>query len=93
MLQTKHDRKIQQNYFNLLPTENMTQEAPDEWERYDVLQHKDGEQEVCPAGDGEPVIRAHERLARKRRLIATLTIGISVPVLAMISGWYSSRIS
>lgn len=64
----------------------MSRESSDDWERYDVLRFEDGEQEVCPAGDGERVIRAHEELARKRRSIATITVGISLPVLAVIFG-------
>lgn len=64
----------------------MSRESSDDWERYDVLRFEDGEREVCSTGDGERVIRAHEDLARKRRLIATITVGISLPVLAVIFG-------
>jgi len=56
------------------------------WDRYDVLEFADGETTVYPAGEGDLVIGAHERYARKRQLLATVIVALSLPVVAVIYG-------
>lgn len=56
------------------------------WDRYDVLEFSDGEKTVYPAGEGDLVIEAHERYARKRQLLATGIVALSLPVVAVIYG-------
>ena len=52
--------------------------------RYDVLRYPDETHRVVPAGDGRRVVTAHEREARKRRAIASVTIAVVTAVVVAV---------
>lgn len=53
-------------------------------ERFDVLRYHDDVNRVVPAGDGRPVVEAHEAEARQRRLLGSLTVGLLPPIAGVV---------
>ncbi|WP_158059574.1 hypothetical protein [Halorussus halophilus] len=57
---------------------------------FDVLRYNGDVYRAVPAGDGDPIVAAHETEARQRRLLGSLTVAILPPITAVVFGfWYS----